>query len=128
MEGGAATCQGRAAVTRRMICNVGLKRPSLQGSASLKSPVLALLSAAFCLWLSILWILLGTGLSPRPAAQHCPEVLLIALLRQADQFLGQDSDSACAKKASINSLSCAAAPGAAVWSSSLLSRLPFHCL
>lgn len=75
MEGGAATCQGRAAVTRRMICNVGLKRPSLQGSASLKSPVLALLSAAFCLWLSILWILLGTGLSPRPAAQHCPEVL-----------------------------------------------------
>lgn len=121
-----------------MTCNVGLKWPSLQGAASLKSPVLALLSTVFCLWLSSLSTLLGTGFSPRPAAQHCPEVLLIALLRQADQLLGQDAGSAWARKASINSLSwpvsswplpgCAVAPGAAVWSSCLPSWLPFNWL
>jgi len=81
-------------------CNVGLNWPSLQGSASLQS--LAPLSAAFCMWLSSLWTLLGTGVSPRPPAQHCPQVLFVALLRQADQVLGQDSASGCARDVSTN--------------------------
>lgn len=55
---------GRAVVAR----NGGLKLPSLQGSAPLKPPVPALLSAVFCSWLSSLWILLGV----RQTQTCCP--------------------------------------------------------
>lgn len=89
---------GRAVVAR----NGGLKLPSLQGSAPLISTRSRLCSrqcsargSQVC---GSFW---GSG-RPRPAAQHCPEVLWTALLRQADQLLGQGSGPACAGRASTN--------------------------
>lgn len=89
----------------------------------MRSPVLALLSV--CSAFGLFW---GQESVPDLLPSLVPRFFLIALLSQADQLLGQDSGSACARKTSINSLSrpvpshpgrldpspaCAAAAGAA---------------